>query len=106
MGSCLADGRAAGAQWTPWIMDSMRHVRGEGDFGIGKAFPSGRQATIATTNGWALRDQDGMWRANCLAISDTWVLAVMQRYPSNGDRITDLAHIDAVCKDVVRKLTS
>ncbi len=106
MGSCLADGRAAGAQWTPWIMDSMRQVRGEGDFGIGKAFPSGRQATIATTNGWALRDQDGMWHANCLAISETWVLAVMQRYPSNGDRITDLAHIDAVCKDVVRKLTS
>jgi hypothetical protein len=106
MGSCLADGRAAGAQWTPWIMNSMRQVRGEGDFGIRKAFPSGQQATIAITNGWALRDEDGAWHANCLAITDTWVLAVMQRYPSNRDRITDLAHIDAVCKDVVRKLTA
>jgi hypothetical protein len=106
MGSCLADGRAAGAQWTPWIMNSMRQVRGEGDFGIREAFPSEQQATIAITNGWALRDEGGVWHANCLAITDTWVLAVMQRYPSNGDRITDLAHIDAVCKDVVRKLSA
>jgi hypothetical protein len=106
MGGCLADGRAAGAQWTPWIMDTMRQVRGDGDFGIRKAFPTEQRATIAIKNGWLLRDEDGLWHANCLAISDTWVLAVMQRYPSHGDWNTDLAHIDAVCQDVVRRLSA
>jgi hypothetical protein len=106
MGGCLADGRAAGAQWTPWIMDAMRQVRGEGDFGIRKAFPTEQQAAIAIKNGWALRDEDGLWHVNCLAISATWVLAVMQRYPSHGDWNMDKAHVDAVCQEVVRKLSA
>ena len=108
MGACLADGRAAGAQWTPWIMDAMRQVQGEGDFGIRKAFPSAQRTTIAIENGWALRDGDGagVWHVNCLAVTDTWVLAVMQRYPSHGDSNTDKAHLDAVCQDVVRRLSA
>jgi hypothetical protein len=105
MGACLADGRAAGAQWTPWIMDAMRQVRGEGDFGIRKAFPTDYRTTIAIENGWAPRDAEGLWHVNCLAITDTWVLAVMQRYPSHGDWNTDKAHVDAMCQDVVRKLS-
>ncbi len=106
MGSCLADGRAAGAQWTPLIMDAMRQVRGDGDFGIRKAFPSALQPTIAIENGWALRGEGTLWHVNCLAVTDTWVLAVMQRYPSHGDWNTDKAHVDAVCQGVVRKLSS
>ncbi len=105
MGGCLADGRAAGAQWTPIVLDAMRQVRGEGDFGIRKAFPSGQQPTIAIANGWLLSAQDGAWHANCLAVNDNWVLAVLQRYPSHGDKDIDLAHLDAVCQDVVHKLT-
>jgi hypothetical protein len=106
MGGCLADGRAAGAQWTPWIMDVMRAVRGDGNFGIRQAFPDNVQASIAIRNGWVLRAEDSTWHANCLAITDTWVLAVMQRYPSRGDRNTDMAHIAAVCRDVVHRLTA
>ncbi len=106
MGGCLADGRAAGAQWTPWIMDEMRQVRGESDFGIRQAFPTGQRATIAIENGWALREADGLWHVNCMAITDTWVLVVMQGYPSNGDWNTDKAHVDAVCQEVVRRLTA
>jgi hypothetical protein len=106
MGGCLADGRAAGAQWTPWILNAMRQVRGTGDFGIREAFPAGERASIAIKNGWMLREADGLWRANCLAISDTWVLAVLQRYPANDSAATDLAHVDAVCQQVVWRLTT
>jgi hypothetical protein len=106
MGDCLADGRAAGAQWTPWVMDLMRMVRGEGDFGIRKAFPATQQPQIAIKNGWALRAEDGTLHVNCLAIGDTWVLAVLQRYPSHGDQAADMAHADGVCQDVTRRLTT
>jgi hypothetical protein len=106
MGGCLADGRAAGAQWTPWILDEMRTVRGEGDFGIRKAFPAPAQPAIAIKNGWALRTEDNAVHANCLAIGETWVLVVVQRYPSTGDFAADMAHVDEVCQDVVRALTA
>jgi hypothetical protein len=106
MGGCLADGRAAGAQWTPFVLDAMRQVRGEGDFGIRKAFPRAQQPAIAIKNGWVLSDSDGTWHANCLAVSDNWVLAVLQRYPSHGDKNLDLAHLDAVCQDVTRRLSA
>jgi hypothetical protein len=106
MGGCLADGRAAGAQWTPFVLDAMRQVRGEGDFGIRKAFPRAQQPAIAIANGWLLSEKDQTWHANCLAVSDDWVLAVLQRYPVHGDKNVDLAHIDAICQDVVHKLTA
>jgi hypothetical protein len=106
MGGCLADGRAAGAQWTPWILEKMRTVRGEGDFGIRKAFPGPAQPAIAIKNGWALRTEDNSVHANCLAIGESWVLAVVQRYPSSGDFAADMAHVDTVCQDVVRALTA
>jgi hypothetical protein len=106
MGGCLSDGRAAGAQWTPWILEKMRTVRGEGDFGIRKAFPAAVQPMIAIKNGWALRSEDNAVHANCLAIGDTWVLVVMQRYPSSGDFARDMQHVDSVCQDVTRALTA
>jgi hypothetical protein len=106
MGACIADGRAAGAQWTPFILDTMRSVKGEGDFGIRKAFPAAQQPSIAIKNGWVLRDEDGIWHTGSLAISDTWVMAVMQRYPSHGNWDTDVAHLDSVCQAVVRQLTA
>ncbi len=106
MGGCLSDGRAAGAQWTPWILEKMRTVRGEGDFGIRKAFPAAVQPMIAIKNGWALRAEDNSVHANCLAIGDTWVLVVMQRYPSTGDFARDMQHVDSVCQDVTRALTT
>jgi hypothetical protein len=106
MGDCLADGRAAGAQWTPYVLELMRQVRGEGDFGIRKAFPPIQQPQIAIKNGWALRAEDGTLHVNCLAIGDTWVLAVLQRYPSHGDMAADMAHADGVCQDVTRRLTT
>jgi hypothetical protein len=105
MGGCLADSRAAGAQWTPWLLSEMRQVRGASDFGIRNAFPTSQRPTIAIKNGVALVSADGQWRANCLAVTDHWSLAVLQRYPSHGDSNTDLAHLDAICQQVVWRLT-
>jgi hypothetical protein len=104
MGACIADGRAAGAKWTPWLLDMMRKVRGVGDFGIRKAFPESVQPTIAIKNGWLLRDEDHNWHTSCLAIGDTWVMAVLQRYPSQGNWDNDFLHTEQVCQQTAALL--
>jgi len=105
LGGCLADGVAAGAQWTPTLLSLMRQVRGPGDFGIRQAFPSDQRPTIAIKNGLLLDPATGQQTANCLAIGEGWALAVLQRYASTGDPSGDLAHADSVCQKVVLKLT-
>jgi hypothetical protein len=100
MGACLADGRAAGPRWTKWVLNEMRHVRGDGRFGIVKALPSDVAATTAIKNGWLLRDETGLWHVNCLAIGDGWVLAVMLRYPGS----LGFAHGGTVCRSVTTQL--
>ncbi len=59
----------------------MRQVRGTGDFGIRKAFPTAEGDTIAIKNGWVDRTREQENHVNCLAISDTWTMGVMLRYP-------------------------
>lgn len=81
LGVCLRDGRAAG-RWTDWLLDQMRRVRGDGDFGPRKAFPAKVAAHIAVKNGWFLRPEDGLWHFACLAIGDSWSLGVLLRYPA------------------------
>jgi hypothetical protein len=89
-GACLADGRAAGPQWTPWILDTMKKVRGGvddqdsgevqgGRWGIIDGLPPELAKDTSIKNGWTLYD-DG-WHVNCLAVHPTWVLAVMMRIP-------------------------
>jgi hypothetical protein len=104
MGECIADGRAAGETWTPWLLDMMRKVRGYGDFGIREALPEDQQDDIAIKNGWLLRDEDDHWHTSCLAIGDTWVMAVLQRYPHTSDWNIDFAHTQQVCADVAHIL--
>jgi hypothetical protein len=99
MGACIADGRAAGPQWTRWVLDEMRRVRGEGRFGIIQALPPPVAGRTAIKNGWLLRD-DGQWRVNCLAIGDGWVLAVLLRYPGP----LGMAHGASVCRQVAAQL--
>ncbi|MEU2613041.1 hypothetical protein ABZ570_15890 [Micromonospora sp. NPDC007271] len=83
LGLCIDDGRAAGPKWTKWLLDEMRLVRGDGDFGIRKAFPAKVQKTIAIKNGWIDRQREQEMHINCLAIGDTWTMGVMVRYPIN-----------------------
>jgi hypothetical protein len=82
MGNCIADGTAAGPRWTDYVLDEMRHVRGEGRFGIVKALPANQQTRLAIKNGWTAIGWDhDQWHVNCLGITDDWVLVVQVKYP-------------------------
>jgi hypothetical protein len=99
MGTCIADGRAAGRQWTSWLLTEMRSVRGYGRFGIIQAMPAEAAKNLAIKNGWLLRS-DGLMRINCLAIGDKWVLAVLVRYAGSLGE----AHGISVCRSVAQQL--
>jgi len=81
LGDCIADGRAAGRRWTPWLLTQMRQVRGVGDFGVRHALPAPESATVAVKNGWLLRDEDGLWHIACMAVAERWSIGVLLRYP-------------------------
>jgi beta-lactamase family protein len=100
LGQCIADGRAAGPRWTPWLLDEMRGVRGAGDFGVRAALPPGAAAGVAVKNGWLLRDEDGLWHVACLAVADRWVIGVLARYPAR----LGLGHGAGLCRDVGAQL--
>lgn len=78
LGACLRDGRAAGTH-TPWLLEQMRAVRGEGRFGIVEALPARVAAVTAIKNGWT--PQGGTWHVNCLAVHPRFTLAVLTSYP-------------------------
>ncbi|MFF5172706.1 hypothetical protein ACFY3U_08740 [Micromonospora sp. NPDC000089] len=105
LGACIKDGRAAGPKWTTWLLNEMRQVRGDGDFGIRKAFPAAEQKSIAIKNGWIDREREQEMHINCLAIGDTWTMGVMVRYPigmgydygmKNCQKITEAALRDDI----------
>jgi hypothetical protein len=100
LGKCIADGTAAGPQWTNWLLDEMRKVRGEGRFGIIDGVNSTTAATLAIKNGWTLHVDDGKWHVNCLAIDNDWVLAVMLTYP--GGR--GLGYGASACANVAKQV--
>jgi hypothetical protein len=83
MGLCIADGRAAGPEWTDWLLEEMRLVRGIGDFGIRDAFPPEQRSAVAIKNGWVARKDQDAWHVNCLAVGDGWTMGVMTRYPEH-----------------------
>jgi hypothetical protein len=87
-GQCLADGRAAGPVWTPWVLRVMHEVRGSvydqisgevqgGRWGIIDGLPPELADSVSIKNGYT-EYVDG-WHVNCLAIHPDWILAVMMR---------------------------
>jgi hypothetical protein len=98
--ACIQDGRAAGPKWTSWLLKEMRLVRGVGDFGIRKAFPAAVAQTIAIKNGWVVRDDNGDWEVNCLAIGDGWTMGVLTRY----DASLGMTYGANICKNVAAQL--
>ncbi|RKR89721.1 hypothetical protein BDK92_4077 [Micromonospora pisi] len=100
LAACIDDGRAAGPTWTTWLLDEMRAVRGSGDFGIRKAFPSIVQKTIAIKNGWVQRTAEQEVNVNCLAIGDGWTMGVMTRYPID----LGYTHGFKICQQVAAQL--
>jgi hypothetical protein len=88
MADCIADGTAAGPQWTDYVLNLMRNVR-EGNWGIRDALQPADAAKVAIKNGWLDYDDDGYWHVNCMAVGDTWAMSVMQRYPIDGPHNTE-----------------
>nr|WP_155369028.1 serine hydrolase [Catellatospora vulcania] len=114
LAQCVADGTAAGPQWTGWVLSEMRQVTGStaadeqfattggGRWGIIDGVPDTLARTLAIKNGWTAIGADGNWHLNCLAISDDWIMNVMTRYPvDNG-----LQYGADVCADVARQLVT
>jgi hypothetical protein len=107
-GKCVGDGVAAGAKWTPWLLDTMKHVRGGvadqisvtrqgGHWGIIDGLPANLVPDTSIKNGWTVYG-DG-WHVNCMAINPAWVLNVMVRISSN------LQSAANVCRSVAQQLT-
>ena len=94
LGRCLADGRAAGRRWTPWLLGELRAVRGVGDFGVRGTLPAGTAATVGIKNGWLLAGS--RWHVRCLAVARDWVLSVAVRYPAR----LGLGHGKGLCRQV------
>jgi hypothetical protein len=113
LGACVADGRAAGAKWTPWLMSEMTKVRGTtakkdqrlgsggGRWGIIDGLPAAIvKQGVGIKNGWTPIWADGTWHINCLAVANDWVLAVLMRYPVK----LGLNYGASVCKSVAQQL--
>jgi hypothetical protein len=99
---CVADGRAAGPQWSRWVLGEMRQVRGGGRFGIITAFAPDVAPGVAMKNGWIDRDDDDKWHVACLAVTDEWALTVLVRYPVS----LGLRYGANVCRQVAVQLGS
>lgn len=101
LGECIYSGHAASPEWTAWIVDKMRHVRGQGDFGVRELFQD--RTTVATKNGWY--GWEGKWYVNCLAVTDQWVIAIEQQWPYNGgDLQYGINLANPVCKSVANQV--
>ncbi|MEH1012374.1 hypothetical protein V6U90_04500 [Micromonospora sp. CPCC 206060] len=102
LGACIADGRAAGPEWTEWLLNEMRLVRGTGDFGIRKAFPAAEQKQIAIKNGWVDRTKEQEIHINCLAIGDGWTMGVMLRYPIGRGYEYGMQNCEKITEELIR----
>ncbi|GIH09997.1 hypothetical protein Rhe02_80640 [Rhizocola hellebori] len=112
LGECLANGTAAGPAWTTWLLQEMRQVsgttaateqqstRGGGRWGIIDGVPAAQANTVAIKNGWTSYRSDGNWHINCLAVTDSWSMAVMMRYPSSQG----LDYGAGVCESIAAQL--
>ncbi|MGC5286063.1 hypothetical protein [Micromonospora sp. DT231] len=116
LGDCIADGKAAGPKWTPWVLDQMSKVRGTtaakdqreksggGRWGIIDGLPKSitAQGPVSIKNGWTRIYYDRNWHVNCLAVTSKWSLAVMLRYPAKSS----LDYGAKVCASVATQLVT
>lgn len=115
LGGCLADGRAAGPEWTEWVLQQMEEVRGSTDpedqrpddnfeggrWGIIDGLPGTvLDDGVAIKNGWTRIGRTNSWHLSCLAVTDDWSMAVLMRYPAEYS----LDYGAQRCADVARQL--
>ncbi len=99
----IGSGAAAGPRWTDYLVGEMQAVRGTGDFGIRKAWPSNQQSSIAIKNGWVDRQATNEWNVNCMALGDTWTMAVLTRWKITSP---SWSHGAEIAKSVATQLRS
>lgn len=98
---CIYSGKATSKRWTAWIVDKMKHVKGDGDFGIRELFQDRTQ--VATKNGWFF--WEGKWYVNCLAVTSKWAISVLQQWPyTGGDLQYGIGLANPVCKSVANQV--
>lgn len=113
-GKCVGDGTAAGASWTDWLLDKMRHVIGGvkdqisarkqgGHWGIIDGLPDVLAQDTAIKNGWTYIFADARWHLNCMAVHPDWVLTVEMQY-AGSQGSTGLQRGADVCASVARQL--
>jgi hypothetical protein len=112
LGECVVNGAAAGPEWTDWLLEEMRQVRGTtapedqrpdfegGRWGIIDGLPEPVADQVSIKNGWTRIGHDNSWHVNCLGITEQWVLAVMMRYPARSS----LDYGAERCAEVARQL--
>lgn len=101
MGFCIYSGKATRPEWTTWIVDKMRHVRGDGDFGPRELVSDRTQ--VATKNGWY--NWEGKWYINCLAITDKWTISILQQWPYAGGSLKyGISLANPTCKSVANQV--
>lgn len=97
MGACIYSGKATSDKWTDWIVDKMRHIKGDGDFGPRRLFQDRTQ--IATANAWFF--WEGKWYINCLAVTSEWSISIIQQWPyAGGDLIYGISLANPNCKSI------
>lgn len=79
VGDAVAKAAIADPKWTDHLLGLMRNVN-RGKWGIRDALPAEQQASLAIKNGWDTTMEQGTYHANCLAISERWVMCVLTRY--------------------------
>lgn len=114
-GACVANGTAAGRKWTPWVLSTMRQVRGTvnqqaadwtsggGRWGIIDGLPTSLAQQASIKNGWTFIYADNLWHVSCLAILPSSVLAVMIRYSAPAT-VAGLKVGAATCASVTGQL--
>jgi len=75
-----------------------------GDFGIRKALPVAEAAKVSVKNGWLYYYDDRNWHINCMAVTESWAMSVLQRYPGHGKWNSDYAYGQNVCREVAKQL--
>jgi len=100
-GFCIYSGKATTPEWTAWIVDKMRHVRGQGDFGPRALFKD--RTEVATKNGW--ENWQGYWYINCLAVKGDWSIAILQRWPYSGESYEEaIRQAEPVCNSIASQV--
>lgn len=122
LGLCVADGTAAGPQWTEYVLEEMRHTQGStaasdqqvttggGHWGIIDGLPDNLQEEVSIKNGWTMHFSDGLWHVNCLAVDPDWVLTVQLQVkavkPGLGQKDeAGLKKAAGMCASVAKQLT-